>query len=344
MPFPADAPSRASRPYRELVRHERYDEIYISPHMDDAAYSCGGRILQSRAQGKKVLVVTVFGNGKAELETGATGTFSDYGKRLQEELAVMARLDADLIFLNDPELIFRKNSIATIARYTLPFLALSGPTHDQLFATLLEISETRLASTGQLFFPFAIGFHPDHRILFDVGRSLHALGRHRVTFYEDVPYSTVPALTALRLKFLGLPARVPLLSSASQINHFLFRSMGKVVYLSWLPILLYLMGLLLLRALLAGYDRLSGEPLPTRHVLPIADVIADKADVMRLYPSQTAFFLTLDETLVELIKIDGQSVEHSWTFPAFAGNVQRLSAAQAEAAQKLQRESTRRAP
>src|SRR5690349_5459067 len=192
MSSPAGAPERAPRHFRELTRHERYDEIYISPHMDDAAYSCGGRILQSRAQGKTVLVVTVFGNGKAELDAGDTGTFSDYGKRLQEELAVMARLDADLIFLNAPELIFRKNSVATIVRYALPFLPLTSPTHDELFATLLELVEARLAPSGQLFFPLAVGFHPDHRILFDVGRSLHSLARYRITFYEDVPYSTVP--------------------------------------------------------------------------------------------------------------------------------------------------------
>lgn len=321
--------------FSEQLRHERYDEIYISPHMDDAAYSCGGRILQSRAQGKKVLVVTVFGNGKAELDAGDKGTFSDYAKRLEEELAVMARLDADLIFLNQPELIFRKNPIGSIARLALPFLPIAGATHDLLFELLLELVNRRLESTGQLFFPFAVGFHPDHRILFDVGRSLHALARHQVLFYEDVPYSTVPVLTALRLKFLGLPAQVSLLSATTDLNRFLFRSMGKVVYLTWLPIFFYLVGLLVLRALLGAQDRLRDEPLPVLTALPIAKVIDEKASVMRLYPSQTAFFLTLDETLVDLIKVEGKSVEHTWAFPPFPANGERLSNAQAEAARRL---------
>jgi len=50
------------------------------------------------------------------------------------------------------------------------------------------------------------------------------------------------------------------------------------------------LGLLLVRAVLGAHDRLKGEPPPTLSTLQIDDVIRDKADVMRLNPSQTAFF------------------------------------------------------
>ena len=36
-----------------------FDQIYLSPHLDDAVLSCGGRISQQTARGEKVLVVTV---------------------------------------------------------------------------------------------------------------------------------------------------------------------------------------------------------------------------------------------------------------------------------------------
>ena len=35
-----------------------YRHIYLSPHLDDAALSCGGGIAAQRAAGERVLVVT----------------------------------------------------------------------------------------------------------------------------------------------------------------------------------------------------------------------------------------------------------------------------------------------
>src|SRR5690349_7243387 len=108
----------------EQLRHERYDEIHISPHMDDSAYSCAGRILQRRREGARVLVVTVFGNGKQALDVGEGGTFSDYAKRLEEERAVMQRMDVDHVWLNYPELLFRKKGAGDLLRFLFPFMSL----------------------------------------------------------------------------------------------------------------------------------------------------------------------------------------------------------------------------
>ncbi|MFQ5421191.1 MAG: PIG-L family deacetylase, partial [Anaerolineae bacterium] len=36
-----------------------YDAIYLSPHLDDAALSCGGQIFTRTSAGESVLVVTV---------------------------------------------------------------------------------------------------------------------------------------------------------------------------------------------------------------------------------------------------------------------------------------------
>ncbi len=40
--------------------NKRYEHIYLSPHLDDVALSCGGRIVKQRSKGENVLVVTVF--------------------------------------------------------------------------------------------------------------------------------------------------------------------------------------------------------------------------------------------------------------------------------------------
>ncbi len=36
-----------------------YDHVYLSPHLDDAALSCGGAIARHVAAGQRVLVVTI---------------------------------------------------------------------------------------------------------------------------------------------------------------------------------------------------------------------------------------------------------------------------------------------
>lgn len=309
-----------------------FDEIHVSPHMDDSAYSCAGRILQRRREGARVLVVTVFGSGKSAPDAGDTGTFSNYEKRLSEELAAMKQMGADYIWLNYPELLFRKHGVLDLMRYLFPFTRLASQAHDDLFASLLTLITRHLAPGGTVFFPFAVGFHPDHRVLFDVGRALHGLGRFAITFYEDVPYSTVPALRALRLRSLDMPAQISLLSGARELNLFLFRNFGLLRVLTFLPVLFYLLSLVLLRALSGARDKLADEPDPRESTRDIADTIGAKADAMRLYPSQTAFFLTLGPELVDMIKHEGRAEEVSWTFPDFPAGDARLSAKQKEAA------------
>jgi LmbE family N-acetylglucosaminyl deacetylase len=321
--------------FREQLRYEQYEEIYVSPHMDDAAYSCGGRILQSRPRGARVLVLTVFGSGRAAAEQEPQTQFTDYAARSAEELSVMQRLDADFIWLNYPELLFRKHSLWDVLRFFIPTLRLSGPAHDALFEATLQVLAQRLAPGGVAYFPLSVGFHPDHRLLFDVGRALQALGRFRIVFYEDVPYSLAPPLTALRLKLLGVATPLGLGAAASELTHFWLRQYGKLGSYLWLPLLLYLRCLVWLYALgraLAGARR-EAAPRPTR--CDIAAVIEQKADILRLYPSQTLFFLTLDASLADRIKPDGQAREQAWLFSEADGPVRRLSAAQRAIARRV---------
>ena len=38
---------------------QKYDSIYLAPHLDDAALSCGGQIYTATQQGANVRIVTV---------------------------------------------------------------------------------------------------------------------------------------------------------------------------------------------------------------------------------------------------------------------------------------------
>jgi LmbE family N-acetylglucosaminyl deacetylase len=324
---------------RQQLRASRYDAIYISPHMDDAGYSCGGRILQQRQRGLRVLVVTLFGTGEpVPGNEDVQHRFADYKQRAAEEEAVMAALDADFIWLNLPELLFRPKPMADVFRFALPCLPLAPSAIEaQLFARLLAIFQAHLVPGGEVHFPHGVGFHPDHRIVTDVGRTFHALGLIQVVFYEDVPYSTVPAFVSLRARTLGLSASAPLLTAAQSVSHFVFRSFGLWAKLAVPLLWLYFAFLLFFQAISRKEDRAPGEPPPVPDRLDIADVIHRKVAMMRLYPSQTAFFFALDDTLYDYLRRDGGFFEYSWRYPPMGTNSPRLSAdARAHATAALQ--------
>jgi hypothetical protein len=202
-------------------------------------------------------------------------------------------------------------------RYVFPFLqlkqhALSRTLHQQL----AELCGRYLARQGPLFFPFAIGFHPDHRLLFDVGRALHAAGERNVQFYEDVPYALTPALRTHRLLYLGQPAPRNLWRDTSEINQMLFWRVGGWSRLTWLVVLSYLLVSYCLRFSLRARDASPGEPAPAAHELDIEASAEAKLAVMALYPSQVREFFPqgLSNSLPR--NQAGHALERSWTFPA----------------------------
>ena len=314
----------------EQCRFDRYDEIYVSPHLDDAVYSCAGRIAQQRRAGLRVLVVTLFGSGTSESTIPGTGAaskrFGDFEVRRQEDRAAMARVDSDYVWLNEPDFVFRRPSVGDVVRIAFPFLRLpSSEMQVRLLRALTALCESRLAQGGRVVFPFAVGFHPDHRIAFDVGRAMHAGGRFPVEFYEDLPYALAPVMTALRLRYLGFgPTKTPLWRSAREMNFALFRFFG-VPWLTFLPTLLYAWLLLLVQRIFQAQDRLRDEPAPVReHEYAIDDTIDDKVAAMRLYPTQTELFLAMDDRLYAMLREPGGYFERRWRFPSFPSPSERL--------------------
>lgn len=302
--------------YRARLRFERYDEIIISPHLDDAAYSCGGRIAQLARAEKRVLVVTLFGCGGQGGDKAGANRFANYEARWGEERAAMERLGADYAWLNDPELLFRKTSPTEVMRLLLPFLPLRDRSlHEHLCRVVRELCETRLAVGGTVLFPLAVGFHPDHRVAFDVGRAMDKLARFRVEFYEDVSYSHQSSFMALRLTYLGMPTKTDVLTTTAELNEFVFRYIGPLKWVAWPVTLGYVNVLFLAHALHGAEPPLPPDQTPRRIVRSIVDVIDDKVEAMRLYPTQTGHFFAMDDTLYDYLRRDGTYEEHTWVFP-----------------------------
>jgi LmbE family N-acetylglucosaminyl deacetylase len=305
------------QPLAEHRRFERYDAIYFSPHLDDAVYSCGGQIAQQRKAGERVLVVTLFGDDTQAPRWGVAHRFGGFSARRAEDRAALARLDADYVWFNHPDCLFREASGGDILRAALPFLPLPrSELQEEITRDLSALCEARLAEGGRLSFPLAVGFHPDHRIVFEAGRALHARGQPGIEFYEDIPYALFPVMVALRLRALGVPMSTPFFRSVRELRDALVLLFGLPRSATLAGTLLYFPWFCALESLSRAHNGLGDEPAPAP--LParrIDDVIDDKVAAVCLYPSQTELLLAMDERLYALLGGDAGYLERSWRFP-----------------------------
>jgi LmbE family N-acetylglucosaminyl deacetylase len=173
--------------------------VFVSPHPDDVALSCGGLIASLRARGEDVTIVTVHGGAGSEPEltpyqTEALG-FDDgrpvptpeeaMGFRRAEDEAFGRFVDATMVQLLRPDGVFRG--------YT---------DDDMLGATPLPDDEPPVeplrqalaaAEPERLYLPLAIGGHVDHQQTRRAGIALVAEPgspyRSRTWFFEDFPYA-----------------------------------------------------------------------------------------------------------------------------------------------------------
>lgn len=311
------APSASAEPYPWYrVRSAQYDAIYVSPHMDDAVYSCGGQIALQRAAGQRVLVVTVFGHG--ESPEHEPGVFRDYTQRRREEEAAMARLDVDHVWLNYPDLLVRPKPLATLIRYALPFVTLApNALCDRLEATVYALCTRLLAPSGQLYVPLAVGAHPDHRLVFDAVRAMSSRARGwSELFYEDIPYAQVPAVRADRLHYLGLSRPRTLLAALRAVREtraFLFAHTPAWQH----PVLTLVVGLhwafsRLFFRLFGRRDAIADERTLSERA--IDQVVHEKVAAMRAYSTQTAYFYPAGDALYDkLVRSKGHYVERYWS-------------------------------
>jgi LmbE family N-acetylglucosaminyl deacetylase len=194
----------------EQIQHN-YDHIYLSPHLDDAALSCGGAIVGQRRAGERVLVVTL-----CTLAPAPEGPFSELAQefhgqwaltpdqvvaaRLREDALSMERLGADYLWANMLDAIYRFPQ-AYNARATL--FATPAP-EDPLLPALREfIGELRRRAPGAtIYAPLGVGSHVDHLLTYAAARD----GMNNVdSFYEDFPYVAKPGALEMRMAGIGAP-------------------------------------------------------------------------------------------------------------------------------------------
>jgi LmbE family N-acetylglucosaminyl deacetylase len=183
-----------------------YEAIYLSPHLDDAALSCGGQIHQRTAVGQSVLIVSIM--------TGdpPAGPFSDFAESLHrrwglaayavaaarqaEDAAACARLGAACIHWPVLDCVYRLDPQSGQPLYpTWPEVITAVHPADQPLIKQLAGQMAALPAADRVFAPLAAGGHADHRIVRAAAESCFG---ERLVYYEDYPYvADEAALTAV---------------------------------------------------------------------------------------------------------------------------------------------------
>lgn len=178
--------------------------VYLSPHLDDAALSCGGAIFHYAAAGQQVLVVTVFAQ-EADQDLGLSPFALEQhrswgsppqpvGLRRAEDVAALTRLGATASHLKFLDAVYRADStkrwlytdLARLYGEVQPGDPMAGPGMTGLVAKLAELIP--LADGLQVCAPLGVGHHVDHLVVRRAAQSLQALG-YRLALYEDYPYA-----------------------------------------------------------------------------------------------------------------------------------------------------------
>ena len=177
-----------------------YDHIYLSPHYDDAALSCGGAIHQQQATDQAVLVLTICAAASPpdtplspfaqQMHDGWATPGDVVAIRRAEDKAAMEILGVDYQLLDFTDCIYRGLPEEKIWYYNSN-TDLFSQIHPTDLGLKHELSQTiaRFISTDAIIYaPLAVGHHVDHQLTHAAGLELRQQG-YQVVFYEDYPYS-----------------------------------------------------------------------------------------------------------------------------------------------------------
>ena len=171
------------------------NRIYLSPHFDDAAFSCGGLIWEQVQKGDQITVLTVCA-GKPP-----AGPISDYAQSLHarwetgldavsvrenENLRSCQVLGARVINLTIPDVIYRRSPVdgSPICESDADLTAELRTVEIPLIESLKVDLEKSIPADCEIVSPLALGGHVDHRL---VRSAVGALGRP-ASYYADFPY------------------------------------------------------------------------------------------------------------------------------------------------------------
>lgn len=168
--------------------------IYLSPHLDDVALSCGGLLWEQARAGEEVSIWTICAGDPPP------GPFSPYaqslhqrwetgpqavGKRREEDLTSCAIMGVSCYHLPIPDCIYRADIHGTHL-YPSDEAILSDihPTEIDLIVSLGDMLTKKLPQDVIIVSPLALGGHVDHRLTRTAAERVGC----PLWFYADYPY------------------------------------------------------------------------------------------------------------------------------------------------------------
>lgn len=186
--------------------------LFLSPHYDDIALSCGGTAALVSAAQKDAVVALLFGD-----HPDPTQTMTPFAERMHaawgmsagqviagrraEEVESSRVLGLRDVFLPFRDAIYRGDSyLSDDDLFGSPNAA--DTDLPERIVVALEREGFRNDST-RVYAPLASGFHVDHQLAFRAGLLLDSAG-WEVWFYEDLPYSLLPGRVDERVARAGV--------------------------------------------------------------------------------------------------------------------------------------------
>jgi hypothetical protein len=159
--------------------------IFISPHLDDAVFSCAGLIQNLVQKSHDVEILTLFSQSDLSQQTL-------YLTRKEEDKKASQILGAHIQHLNFLDAPFRSDNPKMV------FQSLDSEKQTLALVTK-KLKEIFSDNSSALFYaPLGVGWHKDHLIAFEA--ALSSIPHDRLRFYEEAPYSLIRHQTQLRLK------------------------------------------------------------------------------------------------------------------------------------------------
>ncbi|MBK8904063.1 MAG: PIG-L family deacetylase [Anaerolineaceae bacterium] len=186
---------------------EWYKTIYLSPHLDDAALSCGGQIFLQTAASHPVLIVTPMAGEPApdlqqsafvqELHERWALPQDAVRARRAEDAAACQILGADYLHWAVPDCVYRIDPATGEPCYPTweSVITTRHPADDAVVAQLAAYLR-QLPPADEIVVPLTAGNHVDHRLVRQAAEQVFA--PTQLVYYEDYPYATeAGAMTAV---------------------------------------------------------------------------------------------------------------------------------------------------
>jgi LmbE family N-acetylglucosaminyl deacetylase len=174
--------------------------VFLSPHYDDAALSCGGTLAAMADNGERPLVLTVFGGEPdGPLSDFALNMHRDWGlepseaiaHRRSEETRAAEILGVETRWLDLPDAIYRGERYLSDDELFGAVHPREATFYRQILAEIERYLDDHQINPDPLYCPLGVGNHVDHQLILATARTLTYRGQ-TVVAYEDYPYAGDP--------------------------------------------------------------------------------------------------------------------------------------------------------